>query len=157
MQKSLSRKDIWLMFAVSCVVWAAGCNEDPDCFTPFTTRVTVKFVKLTTLEDSVQITESVKILGFDQVYYADTDTAIYQLPIDIESDTTTYIITTTETDTLRIDTLILAYNRSIRYVSAECGVQHRVTNVRVVDDTFEILSVVSSQLHIDSVNVQISK
>lgn len=159
MRKLSNRNGVRLILSLLCLAAASACNEDPDCFNPYSSEVKIRFVDAANpTRDSVQITKSVRILGFENPYYEGADTAIFVLPVNLRADTTSYIFTVVEDSVEVVDTLTLSYSRSIRYISAECGVEQRIRGLQVVYDTFELLQVTDAELNINNPsNVQISK
>lgn len=121
---------IFIMAGIFCI----ACNNIPDC----RNEIEPNAVKISFLdkEDGSLVPikfDSIRAVNTDSIFYQDTTLAKYDLILDPSMDKTSFLFYLSPD----VDTLALAYSRSIAVVSEECGPAVAFSEISVVKHSFD--------------------
>src|SRR5690606_15941266 len=146
-RKDMIKKGIWLVFL--CVV-AVSCLDEPDCFLLNNHIMGIAFKKIDTGgADTVAITG---VAPFPEIVTRDTvSTTRLFLPLNYFQDETTLFIKDLEsTRYLRV-----GYRAQVQFVSEKCGEKFVLTDLTVLEHSFDSVRLVTNVPTRDGTSVQI--
>ena len=118
-----------MKFALPVFIFAlfASCFNPGDCLISATNYMHIQFKKKSnhTLDTAISFSyHSISVSGTDSVYRIKTATAVILLPLDINSDVTTFVfhrMKAGDTTMTAVDTLKIGYIRQGKVISPDCG------------------------------------
>lgn len=124
----------------------ASCFNEGDCLVSATNIMYIQFKKKSNHTKDTAITfayYSISLLGVDTPLTVKPATASLLLPVDINSDATTFIFHRINADSTdrKHDTLQVSYNRQTRVVSRDCGAYTFYVNLKIQKTSLDSLNI----------------
>lgn len=128
-------------------VMLAGCDPEESCVSLTTNDLQLGFFvvnKKGVAEPAPFTFDEIDVLRSDNNFFVDNQagSGSANLALDPDSDSTTFIFKYEE----KADTLILSYNRDIKLVSPECGIEINYSDIQVFRHTFDSVRVITPVL-----------
>lgn len=133
----MTRKTVW---AVILILVTSGCLDEPDCYQLNNHLVGIAFKKL---EDSTADTVSITAFGTPEVLFIAGDTSVSRLlgvPLNYFQDETLFLFQDHETT----HTLHLGYLSQAQFVSERCGEKFVLSELRIIDHSFDSVRLVTN-------------
>lgn len=133
-------------------IMTAACLDEPDCYLLNNHIIGISFKKL---EDSS--TDTVSVTAFATVnppvlfFAGDTTLSRLFLPLNYFQDETAYLFENAE----GVDTLRLGYTSQAQFVSENCGEKFVLSQLRVLEHTFDSVRLVSDTPTREATTIQL--
>ena len=138
--------------AIFCFFACISCDTT-DCIS-FSTRVLI----VEFLDDSTgnPVQKDVGLITSTEssvIFYGDTTLSIFYLPVNTDKEWTTFLFFNPDST---VDTLEVAYDKSERLISKDCGFELKFENIRIIDTTFDqVISLENELSRLNEENIKI--
>jgi|GEM_PF-886987 hypothetical protein len=123
------------------MVFVSGCQGEEACLSN-QHALQAGLYSAWSKEDKDSTLQNVSLVGIDRIdsIYSDQSLSEFFMPLDFESDTSTFVVGVSET---MKDTLSVVYRKELDFISRDCGYIF----------TFEIDTILYSNAFVDSVAI----
>lgn len=132
------------VFGTIIAITLAGCTSDADCRTTDTNIFTLALIYQG--EDPAQLANGIRLVSLtipqlnDTISFVnDTTARVLNLPLNPHEDQTAIVFRRPPLragGALRIDTLVLGYDRRMYFEHIDCGLTNQYTNLEILRNTF---------------------
>jgi hypothetical protein len=155
---AIASKSCLLLGLLMMSFYWVGCDTNTECGTLTDTSFQMQFRRINAT-GQISTIESVQVDSLfsdpnEELFFMIRDTIISSgtsIPVNLGVSQTTYFFVRGP----RKDTLSLRYNPSFTFFSPECGMRFRITNLEVMHHTFDSVAVLSNELFINEIELQI--
>lgn len=150
----------FLLYAFLTVLLLASACEETPCTSVFTSEFEIEYFNIVYTETDSETVEQPDII-FNKVFaIGNEDSLLVEnesavsiiLPVDPDSDFSTFVIETMDTTTIEdstlifMDTLRVGYKRRQRLISEDCGPEQLYIDFEILETTYDSLNLTQDQL-----------
>lgn len=144
-------KPNYLLVIVLIVMSFVACNDE-DCTSMDSNVLKLKFDSVTAngkILDKHRVFDGIYAVGYeDSIFHKNDSTTVVRLPLHPGKDDILFIFMK---DNAR-DSLQISYKSSARFISADCGVEHIFSDIKVINSSFDSVNVMNDRLRRNAEN-----
>ncbi|MFY0625195.1 MAG: hypothetical protein JXR07_02790 [Reichenbachiella sp.] len=143
----MTLKAIPLIFLLALFFFCVACSEDPACNQelPYDS-LSIGFYDDETFEKVSIKYELILARGSDSILYDSEDSIqVFNFPMNPSAFEVTFRFVTG----VRIDSIVLSYDKQLEWLSEECGPNFRYSGLSIVDHSFDSARLINSEFDLE--------